>query len=196
MVGYRIRSSRIAALVSARATADQIGADSIHGHQSRRTGKRHDYYHRDGEGTRRRVAASRPPLRTSPPRRDQARARCASHSRGSEDPTAGGATRCKVIWNTRRRLIPVDAGSYVILTRRLNSHDVGRGRAVSAALRACPVPVVVRRFPAGSTRCACGRSWPTCCQAAPGCKSSGRSTDVASEDRGRGQVITPDARVG
>lgn len=37
-----------------------------------------------------------------------------------------------------------DAGSYVILTEALNSHDVGRGRGgVSAALRACPVPVVV-----------------------------------------------------
>ncbi|MBY0440547.1 MAG: homoserine O-acetyltransferase [Mycobacteriaceae bacterium] len=37
-----------------------------------------------------------------------------------------------------------DAGSYVALTETLNSHDVGRGRGgISAALRGCPVPVVV-----------------------------------------------------
>jgi homoserine O-acetyltransferase len=37
-----------------------------------------------------------------------------------------------------------DAGSYVILTESLSSHDVGRGRGgVAAALRDCPVPAVV-----------------------------------------------------
>ena len=37
-----------------------------------------------------------------------------------------------------------DAGSYVALTETLSSHDVGRGRGgVAAALRSCPVPVVV-----------------------------------------------------
>ena len=37
-----------------------------------------------------------------------------------------------------------DAGSYVVLTETLNSHDVGRGRGgVAAALRGCPVPAVV-----------------------------------------------------
>jgi homoserine O-acetyltransferase len=36
------------------------------------------------------------------------------------------------------------AGSYVVLTETLNSHDVGRRRGgVAAALRGCPVPVVV-----------------------------------------------------
>jgi homoserine O-acetyltransferase len=37
-----------------------------------------------------------------------------------------------------------DAGSYVALTEALSRHDVGRGRGgVAAALRGCPVPVVV-----------------------------------------------------
>lgn len=37
-----------------------------------------------------------------------------------------------------------DAGSYVALTETLSNHDVGRGRGgVAAALRSCPVPVVV-----------------------------------------------------
>jgi homoserine O-acetyltransferase/O-succinyltransferase len=37
-----------------------------------------------------------------------------------------------------------DAGSYVVLADAANTHDVGRGRGgVAAALRGCPVPVVV-----------------------------------------------------
>lgn len=37
-----------------------------------------------------------------------------------------------------------DAGSYVVLTEALNSHDVGRDRGgVLSALRSCPVPAVV-----------------------------------------------------
>ena len=37
-----------------------------------------------------------------------------------------------------------DAGSYVVLTEALSRHDVGHGRGgVAAALRNCPVPVVV-----------------------------------------------------
>jgi homoserine O-acetyltransferase/O-succinyltransferase len=37
-----------------------------------------------------------------------------------------------------------DAGSYVVLTEALNTHDVGRGRGgVPNALRGCPVPAVV-----------------------------------------------------
>ena len=37
-----------------------------------------------------------------------------------------------------------DAGSYVVLTESLSSHDVGRDRGgVAAALRGCPVPAVV-----------------------------------------------------
>jgi homoserine O-acetyltransferase len=37
-----------------------------------------------------------------------------------------------------------DAGSYVVLSDALSHHDVGRGRGgVAAALRSCPVPVVV-----------------------------------------------------
>ncbi|AWT52661.1 hypothetical protein [Mycolicibacterium smegmatis] len=37
-----------------------------------------------------------------------------------------------------------DPGTYVVLSDALSSHDVGRGRGgVEAALRSCPVPVVV-----------------------------------------------------
>ncbi|HEY5841210.1 MAG TPA: homoserine O-acetyltransferase, partial [Mycobacterium sp.] len=37
-----------------------------------------------------------------------------------------------------------DAGSYVVLTEALSSHDVGRGRGgAAAALRSCTLPVVV-----------------------------------------------------
>lgn len=70
----------------------------------------------------------------------------------------------------------------MILTEALNSHDVGRGRGgVSAALRACPVPVVV----GGITS---DRLYPLRLQqeladllpAAPGCESSSRSTDTTA----------------
>ena len=41
-------------------------------------------------------------------------------------------------------VVRFDAGSYVVLTEALSRHDVGRGRGgVAAALRGCPVPVVV-----------------------------------------------------
>ena len=44
----------------------------------------------------------------------------------------------------RKLLARFDAGTYVSLTDALSSHDVGRGRGgVEAALRGCPVPVVV-----------------------------------------------------
>jgi homoserine O-acetyltransferase len=44
----------------------------------------------------------------------------------------------------RKLLARFDAGTYVALTESLSSHDVGRGRGgVEAALRGCPVPVVV-----------------------------------------------------
>ncbi|REQ82858.1 homoserine O-acetyltransferase, partial [Mycobacterium tuberculosis] len=72
--------------------------------------------------------------------------RFANHNQGNEDPTAGGryAVQSYLEHQGDKLLSRFDAGSYVILTEALNSHDVGRGRGgVSAALRACPVPVVV-----------------------------------------------------
>ena len=63
-----------------------------------------------------------------------------------EDPLDGGryAVQSYLEYQGAKLLRRFDAGSYVTLTDALSSHDVGRGRGgVAAALRSCPVPVVV-----------------------------------------------------
>lgn len=63
-----------------------------------------------------------------------------------EDPAAGGryAVQSYLEHQGDKLVSRFDAGSYVVLTEALNSHDVGRGRGgVHAALTRCPVPVVV-----------------------------------------------------
>jgi homoserine O-acetyltransferase len=72
--------------------------------------------------------------------------RFANDAQGEEDPTAGGryAVQSYLEHQGSKLVSRFDAGSYVVLTEALNSHDVGRGRGgVAAALRGCPVPVVV-----------------------------------------------------
>jgi homoserine O-acetyltransferase len=72
--------------------------------------------------------------------------RFANNSQGDEDPATGGryAVQSYLEHQGGKLVSRFDAGSYVILTETLNSHDVGRGRGgVRAALRGCPVPVVV-----------------------------------------------------
>ncbi len=68
--------------------------------------------------------------------------------RTDEDPSPIGGGRYAVQsyleHQGNKLLTRFDAGSYVVLTESLTSHDVGRGRGgVAAALRGCPVPVVV-----------------------------------------------------
>lgn len=63
-----------------------------------------------------------------------------------EDPMAGGryAVQSYLEHQGAKLVQRFDAGSYVTLTETLSNHDVGRGRGgVAAALRSCPVPVVV-----------------------------------------------------
>ena len=75
--------------------------------------------------------------------------RFSNDSQGDEDPTppfGGGryAVQSYLEHQGDKLLTRFDAGSYVTLTETLSSHDVGRGRGgVAAALRGCPVPVVV-----------------------------------------------------
>ena len=72
--------------------------------------------------------------------------RFANDAQGYEDPATGGryAVQSYLEHQGHKLLSRFDAGSYVVLTEALNSHDVGRGRGgVRAALRGCPVPVVV-----------------------------------------------------
>jgi homoserine O-acetyltransferase len=72
--------------------------------------------------------------------------RFANDAQGTEDPVRGGryAVQSYLEHQGSKLVTRFDAGSYVTLTNALSRHDVGRGRGgVSAALRGCPVPVVV-----------------------------------------------------
>jgi homoserine O-acetyltransferase/O-succinyltransferase len=72
--------------------------------------------------------------------------RFANDNQGDEDPANGGryAVQSYLEHQGDKLLARFDAGSYVILTEALNSHDAGRNRGgVGKALRRCPVPVVV-----------------------------------------------------
>jgi homoserine O-acetyltransferase/O-succinyltransferase len=72
--------------------------------------------------------------------------RFANDNQGDEDPASGGryAVQSYLEHQGDKLLARFDAGTYVILTEALNTHDVGRGRGgVGKALRGCRVPVVV-----------------------------------------------------
>ena len=85
--------------------------------------------------------------------------RFGNDAQDDEDPLAGGryAVQSYLEHQGDKLVARFDAGSYVVLTETLNSHDVGRGRGgVAAALAAarCP-PWSAASPPTGSTRCAC-----------------------------------------
>ncbi len=75
--------------------------------------------------------------------------RFGNRAQGAEDPadpTSGGryAVQSYLQHQGGKLVSRFDAGSYVVLTESLSSHDVGRGRGgVEAALGGCPVPAVV-----------------------------------------------------
>src|SRR6201993_2864527 len=75
--------------------------------------------------------------------------RFANKAQGEEDPgdpvTGGRYAVQSYLEHQGSKLVSrFDAGSYVVLTEALSCHDVGHGRGgVAAALRNCPVPVVV-----------------------------------------------------
>lgn len=72
--------------------------------------------------------------------------RFGNDAQGGEDPLNGGryAVQSYLEHQGAKLLARFDAGSYVILSESLSSHDIGRGRGgVQAALRSCELPVVV-----------------------------------------------------
>jgi homoserine O-acetyltransferase/O-succinyltransferase len=72
--------------------------------------------------------------------------RFGNDAQGDEDPLTGGryAVQSYLEHQGAKLVDRFDAGTYVALTDALSTHDVGRGRGgVDAALRGCPVPVVV-----------------------------------------------------
>ncbi|MFY2860994.1 homoserine O-acetyltransferase MetX [Mycobacterium sp. THU-M104] len=151
MVGHpdQVRAGLLLA-VGARATADQIGTQTtqiaaIKADPNWQSGDYHDSGRKpeDGLTIARRFAhlTYRGEMEL-----DTRFANDAQSDPGQEDPLHGGryAVESYLEHQGNKLLSRFDAGSYVILTEALNSHDIGRGRGgVRQALRRCPVPAVV-----------------------------------------------------
>jgi homoserine O-acetyltransferase len=141
----RVRSALILA-TGARATADQIGTQSaqILAVVSDPRWSGGDYHPGGGPvaglGIARRIAHLT--YRTE----RELESRFSNRPQGRSDPVRGGqfAVQSYLDHQADKLAARFDAGSYVTLTAAMNSHDVGRDRGgVTAALAACPVPMVV-----------------------------------------------------
>ena len=151
IVGHpdRVRAGLLLA-VGARATADQIGtqATQIAAIKSDPAWQNGDYYD-TGRTPDAGLKIARRFAHLTYRGELELDTRFANQSQGDEDPAnpfGGGryAVQSYLEYQGEKLLSRFDAGSYVVLTEALSSHDVGRGRGgVGAALRGCPVPVVV-----------------------------------------------------
>ena len=148
IVGHpeRVRAGLLLA-VGARATADQIGTQTtqITAIQADPNWQGGDY-HGTGRKPEAGLTIARRFAHLTYRGEVELDTRFANDWQGDEDPANGGryAVQSYLEHQGDKLLTRFDAGSYVILTEALNSHDVGRGRGgIEAALRACPVPVVV-----------------------------------------------------
>lgn len=148
IVGHpdRVRSGLVLA-VGARATADQIGTQST---QIATIKADPDWqggdYHDTGRSPDAGLELARRFAHLTYRGEAELDTRFANDAQGDEDPLAGGryAVQGYLEHQGAKLVSRFDAGSYVILSESLSSHDVGRGRGgVAAALRGCPVPVVV-----------------------------------------------------
>jgi homoserine O-acetyltransferase len=148
MVGHpgRVRAGLLLA-VGARATADQIGTQctqiaAIKADPNWQGGDYHDTGLTPDTG----LAIARRFAHLTYRGEVDLDTRFGNDGQGDEDPADGGryAVQSYLEYQGDKLLERFDAGSYVVLTEALNSHDVGRGRGgVPQALGSCPVPVVV-----------------------------------------------------
>jgi len=141
-----VRSALVLA-VGARATADQIGTQSaqIAAIKSDPGWQSGDYY---GTGRSPDVGMeiARRFAHLTYRGEEELDHRFANYPQGDENPATGGrySVQSYLEHQSGKLLKRFDAGTYVALSESLSSHDVGRGRGgVEAALRGCPVPVVV-----------------------------------------------------
>lgn len=152
MIGYpeQVRSGLVLA-VGARATADQIGTQStqIAAITSDPNWQGGDYYG-TGRSPDTGLELARRFAHLTYRGETELDTRFGNDGQGTgearEDPLTGGryAVQSYLEYQGAKLVRRFDAGSYVALTETLSNHDVGRGRGgVVAALRSCPVPVVV-----------------------------------------------------
>ena len=133
--------------VGARATADQIGTQStqiaaIKADPNWQGGD----YHESGRAPETGLQIARRFAHLTYRGEVELDARFANDAQGAENPLEGGryAVQSYLEHQGSKLLARFDAGSYVVLSDALSSHDVGRGRGgVEAALKSCAVPVVV-----------------------------------------------------
>lgn len=133
--------------VGARATADQIGTQStqIAAIKADPNWQGGDYYD-TGRAPDAGLQVARRFAHLTYRGEAELDTRFANQPQADEDPLDGGryAVQSYLEYQGKKLVSRFDAGSYVSLSEALSSHDVGRGRGgVEAALRACPVPVVV-----------------------------------------------------
>jgi homoserine O-acetyltransferase len=148
MIGHpdQVRAGLLLA-VGARATADQIGTQStqiaaIKADPNWQGGDYHDTGRTPDAG----LTIARRFAHLTYRGEVELDGRFANDGQRDEDPAKGGryAVQSYLEHQGDKLLARFDAGSYVVLTETLSSHDVGRGRGgVRKALRGCPVPVVV-----------------------------------------------------
>ncbi len=148
MIGHpdRVRAALLLA-VGARATADQIGTQStqiaaIKADPNWQGGDYHDTGRTPDAG----LTIARRFAHLTYRGEVELDSRFANGGQRDEDPAKGGryAVQSYLEHQGDKLLARFDAGSYVVLTETLSSHDVGRGRGgVRKALLGCPVPVVV-----------------------------------------------------
>jgi homoserine O-acetyltransferase len=148
MVGHpdRVRAGLLLA-VGARATADQIGTQTtqisaIKADPNWQGGDYHDTGRTPDAG----LAIARRFAHLTYRGEVELDTRFGNDSQSDEKPSDGGryAVQSYLEHQGDKILARFDAGSYVILTETLNSHDIGRGRGgIDKALRRCPVPAVV-----------------------------------------------------
>ncbi len=149
VVGHpdRVRAGLLLA-VGARATADQIGTQTtqiaaIKADPGWQGGDYHDTERTPDAG----LTIARRFAHLTYRGEVELDTRFANDNQDGDADTSGGrryAVQSYLEYQGDKLLARFDAGSYVILTEALNSHDVGRGRGgVRKALRGCRVPVVV-----------------------------------------------------
>ena len=142
----KVRAGLVLA-VGARATADQIGTQS---NQVAAITSDPDWLGGDYHGTGRSpdvgLQIARRFAHLTYRGENELDDRFGNDPQGDEDPAVGGrySVQSYLQHQGRKLLARFDAGTYVVLTDALSSHDVGRDRGgVEAALRSCPVPAVV-----------------------------------------------------